>query len=46
MLDLVEKGDLECAQLILVSLAYLLDFLIAADFLGCERLQATVVLLS
>jgi len=43
MLDLVEmleKADWECAHLILVSLSYLLDFLIAVDFLGCESLKA------
>ena len=45
MLDLVEmteSGDWECAHLILVSLSYLLDFLIAVDFLGCERLKTVI----
>ena len=27
---------------VLVSLSYLLDFLIAVDFLGCERIKASV----
>jgi len=45
MLDLVEMveiGDWECAHLILVSLSYLLDFLIALDFLGCDKLKTVV----
>jgi len=40
--EMVEKGDWECAHLVLVSLSYLLDFLIAVDFLGCERIKASV----
>jgi len=36
------KGDLECAHLVLVSLSYLLDFLIAVDFLGCDKLKSSV----
>jgi len=39
---MVEKGDWECADLILVSLSYLLDFLIAVDFLGCDKLKAVI----
>jgi len=42
LVEMVEKGDWECAHLILVSLSYLLDFLIAADFLGCERLKSVL----
>ena len=42
LVEMVEKGDWECAHLILVSLSYLLDFLIAVDFLGCERLKAVI----
>eukprot|EP00092_Neocalanus_flemingeri_P081051 GFUD01101174.1.p1 GENE.GFUD01101174.1~~GFUD01101174.1.p1 ORF type:complete len:222 (+),score=60.83 GFUD01101174.1:2-667(+) len=38
----MEKDDWECAHLILVSLEYLLDFLIAVDFLGCERLKSVL----
>ena len=40
---MVEKGDtVECAHLVLVSLSYLLDFLIAMDFLGCTQIKETV----
>ena len=42
LVEMVEKGDWECAHLILVSLSYLLDFLIAVDFLGCDRLKGVV----
>ena len=43
VVEIVEKGDTgECAHLVLVSLSYLLDFLIAVDFLGCLDLKATV----
>jgi len=42
LVEMVEKGDWECAHLILVSLSYLLDFLIAVDFLGCERMKAVI----
>eukprot|EP00092_Neocalanus_flemingeri_P006373 GFUD01006862.1.p1 GENE.GFUD01006862.1~~GFUD01006862.1.p1 ORF type:complete len:293 (-),score=87.44 GFUD01006862.1:33-911(-) len=42
LVEMVEKGDWECAHLILVSLSYLLDFLIAVDFLGCERLKSVL----
>ena len=40
LVEIVEKADWECAHLILVSLSYLLDFLIAVDFLGFENLKA------
>ena len=42
LVEMVEKGDWECADLILVSLSYLLDFLIAVDFLGCDKLKAVI----
>ena len=42
LVEMVEKGDWECAHLILVSLSYLLDFLIAVDFLGCDRIKGVV----
>jgi len=40
--EIVEKEDTECAHLVLVSLSYLLDFLIAVDFLGCEEIKSSV----
>lgn len=40
--EMVEKGDTECAHLVLVSLSYLLDFLIAVDFLGCDQIKLSV----
>jgi len=40
--EMVEKGDTECAHLVLVSLSYLLDFLIAVDFLGCDHIKVSV----
>jgi len=42
LVEMVEKGDWECAHLILVSLSYLLDFLIAVDFLGCDKLKCVI----
>lgn len=42
LVEMVEKGDMECAHLVLVSLSYLLDFLIAVDFLCCDKLKASV----
>eukprot|EP00092_Neocalanus_flemingeri_P023894 GFUD01025919.1.p1 GENE.GFUD01025919.1~~GFUD01025919.1.p1 ORF type:complete len:298 (+),score=92.14 GFUD01025919.1:52-945(+) len=42
LVEMVEKDDSECAHLILVSLEYLLDFLIAVDFLGCEGVKAVL----
>jgi len=42
LVEMVEKGDMECAHLVLVSLSYLLDFLIAVDFLCCDRLKASI----
>ena len=42
LVEMVEKDDRECAHLILVSLPYLLDFLIAVDFLGCENLKTVL----
>lgn len=43
LVEMVEKGDtVECAHLVLVSLSYLLDFLIAMDFLGCTQIKETV----
>eukprot|EP00092_Neocalanus_flemingeri_P089403 GFUD01113143.1.p1 GENE.GFUD01113143.1~~GFUD01113143.1.p1 ORF type:complete len:261 (-),score=88.12 GFUD01113143.1:27-779(-) len=42
LVEMVEKDDSECAHLILVSIDYLLDFLIAVDFLGCERLKSVL----
>jgi len=41
-IEIVEKEDFDCAHLVLVSLSYLLDFLIAMDFLGCEKVKASV----
>jgi len=41
-IEIVEKEDFDCAHLVLVSLSYLLDFLIAMDFLGCERVKESV----
>jgi hypothetical protein len=42
LLEVVERGDLECAHLVLVSLSYLLDFLRAVDFLGCQQVKTGV----
>ena len=42
LVEMVEKGDWECAHLVLVSLSYLLDFLIAVDFLGCDKLKCVI----
>jgi len=42
LVEMVERGDWECAHLVLVSLSYLLDFLIAVDFLGCETIKHQV----
>jgi len=42
LIEMVEKEDWECAHLVLVSLSYLMDFLFAVDFLGCERLKLGV----
>ena len=42
LVEMVEKDDRECALLILVSLPYLLDFLIAVDFLGCDNLKTVL----
>jgi hypothetical protein len=43
LVEIVEKDDTaECAHLVLVSLSYLLDFLIAVDFLGFQEIKATV----
>jgi len=42
LVEMVEKGDWECAHLVLVSLSYLLDFLIAVDFLGCDKIKAVI----
>jgi len=42
LVEMVEKGDWECAHLILVSLSYLLDFLIAVDFLGCDKMKCVI----
>ena len=39
---MVDKDDHDCAHLVLVSLSYLLDFLKAADFLGCERIKGSL----
>ena len=39
---MVESGDWECSNLVLVSQSYLLDFLRAMDFLRCEKLKVTV----
>ena len=40
--EMVESGDWECSNLVLVSQSYLLDFLRAMDFLKCEKLKETV----
>jgi len=40
--EIVEKEDSDCAHLVLVSLSYLLDFLISMDFLGCDQIKASV----
>ena len=40
--EIVEKEDADCAHLVLVSLSYLLDFLIAVDFLGCDAIKSSV----
>eukprot|EP00092_Neocalanus_flemingeri_P089405 GFUD01113145.1.p1 GENE.GFUD01113145.1~~GFUD01113145.1.p1 ORF type:complete len:244 (-),score=83.04 GFUD01113145.1:52-753(-) len=42
LVEMVEKDDSECAHLILVSIDYLLDFLIAVDFLGCEGVKSVL----
>lgn len=42
LVEVVEKGDEECAHLVLVSISYLLDFLIAVDFLGCQAVKSVV----
>jgi len=42
LVEIVEKGNKECAHLVLVSLSYLLDFLIAMDFLGCLGVQSAI----
>jgi len=42
LVEMVEKEDWECAHLVLVSHSYLMDFLLAVDFLGCERLKVGV----
>jgi len=42
LVEMVEKDDMECAHLVLVSLSYLLDFLVALDFLCCDKLKAGV----
>merc|ERR1719209_2151707 len=43
LVEIVERGDTgQCAHLVLVSLSYLLDFLIAVDFLGFTEVKSTV----
>jgi len=42
LVEMVEKDDMDCAHLVLVSLSYLLDFLVAVDFLCCDKLKAGV----
>jgi len=42
LVEIVEKGIKECAHLVLVSQSYLLDFLIAMDFLGCLGVQSAI----
>jgi len=43
LVEIIERGDTgQCAHLVLVSLSYLLDFLIAVDFLGFTEVKDTV----
>ena len=43
LVEIIERGDTgHCAHLVLVSLSYLLDFLIAVDFLGFTEVKDTV----
>ena len=42
LMKILEMGDTECAHLVLVSLSYLLDFLIAVDFLGCTDIKTVL----
>ena len=42
LVEMVEKGDMECFTLLNTSLSYLLQFLVAVDFLCCDKLKAGV----
>merc|ERR1711937_1031874 len=37
LVEMVENGDMECRHLVLASLSYMLDFLVAVDFLCCDK---------